>query len=385
MIPATFDDFRVGARHRLPRILFDYIEGGAYAEETLRRNVEDIRNLSLRQRVLLDVSQVDLRCSLFGEDLSMPVALGPVGLAGMYARRGEVQAARAAENAGVPFCLSSVAVCPIREVVAQSQRPIWFQLYMMRDRGFMTQLLSVARENGCSVLVLTVDLPVPGVRYREVRSGMVGPPSLSHRVTTAFNGASHPRWLWDVFFRGRPHTLGNIAAGAPNAHSLAEYWDWVRLNLDAGVTWDDLTWLRERWPGPIVLKGILDVEDARRAAKAGMDGLVVSNHGGRQLDSARSSISVLPEIVAGTDGQLPILVDGGIRSGIDVVKALALGAKACLLGRAWAYPLAAGGERYVTHMLETLRQEILTALSLTGCLSVKSVGPHMLSSKQSPD
>jgi L-lactate dehydrogenase (cytochrome) len=378
MIPVTFDDYREAARGRLPRILFDYIDGGAYGEETLRRNVDDLRHLSLRQRILRDVSQVNLRCRLFGEDLSMPVALGPVGLAGMYARRGEVQAARAAENAGISFCLSSVAVCSVREVAAQARRPIWFQLYMMRDRGFMAQLLSTARDHGCSVLLLTVDLPVPGVRYREVRSGMVGPASLSHRITTAFNGASHPGWLWDVFVLGRPHALGNIIAGAPNAKTLAEFWDWVRLNLDPAVTWTDLTWLRDRWPGPIVLKGVLDVEDAREAVRAGMDGIVVSNHGGRQLDSARSSISALPEIVAAIDNRLSVLVDGGIRSGIDVVKTLALGANACLLGRAWAYPLAAGGQRYVTHMLETLRQEIGTALRLTGCLDVKDAGQHML-------
>lgn len=382
MIPATFDDYRLLARARLPRILFDYIDGGAFGEETLRRNVEDLRRLSLRQRVLRDVSQLTLSCPLFGDVIGMPVVLGPVGLAGMYARRGEVQAARAAEKAGIPFCLSSVGVCPIREVAAQSRRPIWFQLYMLRDRGFMTHLLATAQENGCSVLVFTVDLPAPAVRYREVRSGMVGRATLGNRARTALNGARHPGWLLDVYVRGRPHTLGNIVVAGCNAWSLAEFWDWIRRNLDASVTWDDLAWIRRQWSGPIVLKGVLDVEDAREAVRVGIDGIVVSNHGGRQLDSAPSSICVLPRIVAEVGNQLPVLLDGGIRSGLDVVKALALGAKACLLGRAWAFPLAAGGQRYVTHMLETLRQEIITALMLTGCVDVKAAGQHMLASDQ---
>lgn len=383
MIPATFDDYRLLARARLPGILFNYIDGGAFGEETMRRNVEDLRRLSLRQRVLRDVSQVTLSCSLFGDAIGMPVVLGPVGLAGMYARRGEVQAAHAAEKAGIPFCLSSVGVCPIREVAEQSRRPIWFQLYMLRDRGFMAQLLATARDSGCSVLVFTVDLPAPAVRYREVRSGMVGRATLGNRARTALNAASHPGWLWDVFIRGRPHTLGNIAVDGSGAWSLQEFWDWVRRNLDPSVTWDDLAWVRRQWPGPIVLKGVLDVEDVREAVRIGVDGVVVSNHGGRQLDSALSSISVLPRIVAEVGNQLPILVDGGIRSGLDVVKALALGAKACLLGRAWAFPLAAGGQRYVTHMLDALRQEINTALMLTGCVDVKAAGQHMLASERS--
>ena len=378
MIPPTYDDFRTRACARLPRILFDYIEGGAYAEETLRRNVEDLRHLSLRQRVMRDVSKIDIKCRLFGEQLSMPVALGSVGLAGMYARRGEVQAARAAVNAGVPFCLSSVSVCSVGEVVAQSSHPVWFQLYMMRDRGFMADVLARARECGCSVLVFTVDLPTPGVRYREVRSGMAGPATLSRRVATALNAATRPGWLWDVYARGRPHTLGNLASAVPDARRLADYWEWVRLNLDPSVTWDDLAWVRSCWPGPILIKGILDVRDAREAARAGADGVVVSNHGGRQLDSARSSISMLPEIAAAVGDQLSVLIDGGIRSGLDVVRALALGAKACLLGRAWAYPLAAGGQPYVAHMLQRLRHEITTALMLTGCVSVADVGPDIL-------
>jgi L-lactate dehydrogenase (cytochrome) len=378
MTPASADDWRELARRRLPRVLFDYIDGGAYAELTLRRNVEDLAALALRQRVMRDVSRLSLSTELFGETLAMPVVLGPVGLAGMYARRGEVQAARAAQAAGVPFTLSTVAVCPVEEVAQGVGAAPWFQLYMIRDRGYMRALLQRAQAAGCRTLVFTVDLPTPGTRYRDVRSGMFGRSTPGVRLRQALQGLARPGWLWDVHLNGRPHVFGNIAAAVPEAQGVADFWVWVKENFDPSVTWADLDWVRGLWSGPIVVKGVLDPEDARAARDAGADGLVVSNHGGRQLDGVRSGAAALPGVVEAVGEDLTVLMDGGVRSGLDVLKALALGARGVLLGRGWAFPLAAAGEAGVRQALGALREELATAMMLTGCTDVRQAGPELL-------
>jgi L-lactate dehydrogenase (cytochrome) len=375
--PVCVADYRKAARARLPRLLFDYIDGGAYAEATLAANTDDLAALKLRQRVLRDVSTVSLATELFGQTLSMPVVLAPVGLAGMFARRGETKAARAAKAAGTAFCLSTVGVCTIEEVAAAAGAPPWFQLYMIRDRGVMTDVLARARAAGCPVLVLTVDLPVPGVRYRDVRSGLALPPTPLGAVRRAVAGLSHPRWLWDVYLNGRPHGIGNLAQ-AIGAGGVAAYWPWIAANFDPRLTWKDLDWIRQHWSGPIVVKGVLDPDDAREARRIGVDGVVVSNHGGRQLDGAPSTIAALPAIAEAVGGDLAVLMDGGVRSGLDVVKALAAGAKACLIGRPWAWALGARGEAGVAHVLEVIRAEMLTALALTGCTDVRDAGPDLL-------
>ena len=368
-------DFRAAAKRRLPRFLFDYIDGGAYDEVTLRRNVEDLRDVALRQRVLVDVSDIDTSTTLFGRRQELPVVLGPVGLAGMYARRGEALAARAASAKGVPACLSSLSVCGIREVAAATPDPIWFQLYMIRDRTYMEELLAVAREAKCGALVFTVDLPMPGARYRDAHSGMSGRNARLRRLGQAL---THPRWAWNVGLRGRPHSLGNFAAVVGDGGGMEDYIGWIGDNFDPSLTWTDIEWIRRHWPGPLIVKGILDSEDARRAAACGVDGIVVSNHGGRQLDGVLSTARALPPIADAVGESVTVLVDGGVRTGLDVVRMLALGAKGVLLGRAWAFALAAGGGAGVERMLGTLAAEMHLAMALTGVTRVGAIGRGIL-------
>jgi L-lactate dehydrogenase (cytochrome) len=374
--PVCVADYREAARRRLPRVLFDYIDGGSYAEDTLAANVADIQSLKLRQRVLQDVSKLSTETEVFGQKLSMPVVLSPVGLSGMYARRGEAQAAKAAKAAGVPFTLSTVGVCTAREV-AEAAAPPWFQLYMTRDRGFMAETLASVAEAGCPVLVFTVDLAVPGTRYRDQRNGMVAT-TTAQRFSQAMDGILHPAWLWDVHLNGRPHTLGTVASASKDLKRLVEFWSWIGRNFDASITWDDIAWVREHWKGPIVIKGVLDVADARQAAAIEVDGIVVSNHGGRQLDGANSSIRALPPIAQAVGDRLTVLMDGGVRSGLDVLKALSCGARAVLIGRAWAWALGARGEAGVAHMLQILRQELRVAMALTGCTDVRNASGDLL-------
>jgi L-lactate dehydrogenase (cytochrome) len=371
-------DYRELARRRLPRQLFDYIDGGAYAENTMRANVEELQRIRLRQRILRDVSSIDLGAEVLGEHLSLPLVLGPVGLVGMFARRGEVQAAQAAEREGVRFCESTVSICSIEEVKAATSQPLWFQLYVMRDRGYAEELINRARNAGCSVLVLTVDLAVVGARYRDTRNGMTDATPASKKLVRAWDILSHPGWVFDVALGGRPLTFGNLEAAVPGARNPAQFKNWVDSQFDPSVTWDDLAWVRRHWPGKLVLKGILDVEDARRASDVGADGIVVSNHGGRQLDDVRSTASALPPIVETVGERLEVLVDGGIRSGLDVVKMLALGAKACMLGRAWTYGVAGGGEAGVAHVLRIIREEMNVAMALTGSSKITDLGPDTL-------
>lgn len=376
-IPASVSDYRERARRRLPRMLFEYIDGGSYAEVTLRRNVADMEAIALRQRVMRDMSHLDMGVETLGQRLAAPFGLAPVGMAGMYGRRGEVQAAKAAAKAGVPFCLSTVGVCSVEEVAAAGAPP-WFQLYMLKDRGFMAELLARARAAGCPVLVFTVDLPIPGSRYRDVRSGFTGSSGLPSLVNEAWQGATHPAWLWDVWLHGRPHTLGSVASALTGSRRVADFLGWIGKNFDRSVTWADLDWVRSLWDGPIVVKGILDSADARDARSAGADGVVVSNHGGRQLDGVRSSVSALPAVVDAVGADLEVYLDGGVRSGLDVLKAMALGAKACFLGRPWAYALGAGGEAMISRLLETLKNELATAMVLTGCDDIRKASKSLL-------
>jgi L-lactate dehydrogenase (cytochrome) len=374
MIIASSHDFEKAARRRVPRFLFEYAEGGAYDEVTLARNVSDLASVKLRQRVLKDVANVDLRTTLFGREIALPVALGPVGISGMYARRGEVQAARAAKAAGIPTCLSTVSICPLEEV-AKAADPFWFQLYVIRDRGFMRDLIARAKEAGAEAMVFTVDMPIPGARYRSEHSGMAGPNAPLRRVLQAMG---KPRWAWDVGLMGRPHTLGNLLPVLGKDSGLNDYMGWLGKNFDPSIQWKDLDWIRAEWDRPLIIKGILDPEDAREAAAIGADGIVVSNHGGRQLDGVLSSARALPPIADAVGDRLTVLADGGIRTGLDVVRMLALGAHGVLLGRAWVYALAAQGEAGVTKLLELIAKEMKVAMTLTGVNRIGAIDRSIL-------
>ncbi|MGQ3674297.1 FMN-dependent L-lactate dehydrogenase LldD [Xanthobacter sp. TB0139] len=375
MIVSSLADYREAARRRLPPFLFHYIDGGAYAEHTLRHNVSDLAEIALRQRVLRNMSDLDLRTEVLGQKLNMPVALSPVGLTGMYARRGEVQAARAASAHGVPFTLSTVSVCPIEEVQPQSAKPIWFQLYVLKDRGFMRNVLERAQAAGINTLIFTVDMPVPGARYRDMHSGMSGPHAKLRQI---FQAMTHPLWAWDVGVQGTPHDLGNISTYRGQPTRLEDYIGWLGENFDPSISWKDLEWIRDFWKGPMVIKGILDVEDARDAVRFGADGIVVSNHGGRQLDGVLSSARALPAIADAVKGDLTILADSGVRSGLDVVRLLALGADCAMMGRAFIYALATAGEAGVCNMLEILAKEMRVAMTLTGARSIAEIDRSML-------
>ncbi len=374
LAPATVRDYRELARRRLPRQLFDYVDGGAYEERTMRANVADLEALLLRQVVMRDVSDRDPGVEVLGERLALPVILGPVGLAGMLAPRAEVQAARAAEAAGVPFVESTVSICPIEEVAAATSRPPWFQLYVMRDRGYTEQLMGRARAAGCEVLVLTVDLAVVGARHRDTRNAVVGEGlPLRARVGRALDLLSHPDWIRRVAIGGKPLTFGNLEDAVPGARTPEAFRDWVDAQFDPSVTWDDIAWVRENWDGRLLVKGVLDPADARRAVEVGVDGVIVSNHGGRQLDAVPSTARALPEIADAIAGQTEVLVDGGIRTGLDAFKMVALGASAVLIGRAWAWAMAARGQAGVAHVLDVLRADLDVALALTGNTSLAGV------------
>ncbi len=367
---ASISDYRALAKARLPHFLFEYLDGGSYDEVTLRRNVEDLQSVALRQRVLRDVSDIDLSAELFGHRWSLPVGLGPVGLSGLYARRGEVQAARAAAAANIPFALSTVSACSLREVAASGNVP-WYQLYFVKDRGFVGDLIENARSAGCGALILTVDLAVPGSRYRDTRAAGVGLRRMAQLL-------ARPDWLWDVGIRGRPISLGNLEPIVGKRAPLSDFQAWIQANFDPSVSWKDVEWVRSRWDGPLVIKGILEPDDARAALDSGADAIVVSNHGGRQLDGALSSARALPRVAEAVAGRMPVLADGGVRSGLDVVRMLALGADFVLLGRAWAYALAAEGHAGVAHVLKLIEAEMRVAMSLTACMNIGEVDEKIL-------
>jgi len=369
----NYQGFRDAAQKRLPRFIFEYIDGGSYDEHTLRRNVDDFKAVTLRQKVLRDVSNLQLGTRLFDRDMALPVALAPIGIAGFYRRRGETQAVRAAEAAGIPIVLSTMSCCPLEEVRAASAGPFWMQLYIIRDRGFMKDFLLRMEKAGVDTLFLTVDLAINGIRYRDRIGGLAGSQSLLQRPDRLLDILSHPAWAWDVGLMGRPLTIGNVAPAMPNGAGLKQFQAWVARNFDPSVTYKDIAWLRQHWKGKLVLKGITDPGDAARAAEEGMDGIVVSNHGGRQLDGSLSSIAALPHVRDAVAGRMTVMLDGGVRSGLDVLRAMALGADSILLGRAWAYALAARGEAGVSQMLAILKEELEVAMALTGQSDVRSL------------
>ena len=375
MIIAATTDYREAARRRLPRFLFDYIDGGAFSETTLRRNIADLADVALKQRVLRDMGDLSLETELFGERWAMPVGLAPIGLAGMTRRRGEVQAARAACTANVPYTLSTVSVCAMKEVTEGCGRAPWFQLYVLKDRGFMKDALERAWAQGSRVLVFTVDMPLPGARYRDPHSGMSGPNAPARRMVQAM---FKPAWAMDVGLGGRPHDLGNISAYRGQTTGLADYIGWLGANFDPTIGWRDLEWIRESWKGSMIIKGVLDPDDARDAVRFGADGIVVSNHGGRQLDGALSSARALPAIAQAVGGDLTVLADGGVRTGLDVVRMLALGARGVLLGRTYVYALAAQGESGVARLLDQIAAEMRVTMTLTGAADASSINADLL-------
>jgi L-lactate dehydrogenase (cytochrome) len=367
---ASVTDYRGLARARLPHFLYENLDGVSYDEATLIRNVADLEAVALRQRVLRDVSDIDLSAELFGRKWAMPVGLGPVGLSGLYARRGEVQAARAAAAANVPMALSTVSGCSLHEVAASGHVP-WYQLYFVKDRRFVADMVERAKAEGCEALILTVDLAVPGSRYRDYRAAGGGLRRMAQLL-------ARPAWLWDVAIRGRPISLGNLEPIVGRRAPLSDFQAWIHANFDPSVSWKDVEWLRQRWDGPLIIKGVLDAEDARQAVQAGADAIVVSNHGGRQLDGVVSTARALPRVAEAVGGKLPVLVDGGVRSGLDVVRMLALGADFVLLGRAWAYALAAAGGGGVANVLKIVEAEMRVAMALTACTAVSEIDADVL-------
>lgn len=377
VVPVTPNDYRRLAERRLPRFLFDYIDGAANEEQTAAANVEDFRSIRIRQRVMRDVADIDTRTILAGTEAAMPLALAPVGMTGLFARRGEVRAARAAKASGVPFTLSTVSICPLQEVRDGVGAPFWFQLYMLRDRGVIRMLLDQAAAAGCTTLLFTVDLAVSGLRHRDARNGIVSQ-GLRESLAKAWQIATRPRWAWDVGVWGRPHTFGNLANVLPVSSDQAAFRQWVSSQFDPSVTWRDIEWLRDVWKGRLIIKGVLEAEDARAAIGVGADGVVVSNHGGRQLDSVASSISKLHEVARTVGGQAEVYLDGGVRSGVDLFKALALGAHGVLIGRPWAWALAAGGQPAVERLLANFQRELQVTMALTGVTRIAQIGPEVL-------
>ncbi len=376
-IPTTLDDYRREARRRLPRFLYDYYAGGSGREQTMALNASDWDQVTLRQRVLVDVDAIDTRTELAGEKVDMPLALAPIGLAGMAARRGELQALAAAEAAGVPFTLSTVGICGLDELASVATRPFWFQLYMIRERSIVARVIERAWSVGCRTLMLTVDLPMPGPRHRDTRNGLAVP-GVRPKLLKVRQLVTRPGWIWDVALRGKPMTLGTMDPHVAAASDPDAFRKWIDAQFDPRITWDDVAWVRDQWPGRLLIKGILDAEDAERCVEIGADGMVVSNHGGRQLDGVSSTARKLPEIVSAVGGRTEILVDGGISGGIDLYRALALGASGVLVGRAWVFALAAAGQGGVERMLGGCREELRLAMALTGVTRTDQIGPDCL-------
>ncbi len=374
-IVTNIEDLRRIARRKIPRAIFDYVERGSYDELTLTANRVDLDAIRLRQRVLIDVSKVSLASTMLGETVAMPVAVAPTGLTGLVHGDGEMLAARAAEAAGIKFCLSTMSICSIEDVRSVVKQPFWFQLYMFRDRGFSRTVIDRARAAGCTALFVTVDLPMRGQRHADIKNGLTVPPRLTMR--NAWDIATKPAWLVKVLL-GRRKTFGNVEAYLDGRAGIEQAGAWSNQNFDRSLNWRDVDWVRGLWPGKLVLKGVLDVEDARTAASAGVDGIVVSNHGGRQLDGASSTVTALPRVASAVGDRLEVLFDGGIRSGQDVLKALGRGAHGCLIGRAYLYGLAAGGESGVRKALDIIRDELEVAMTLTGIRDIRDVSADVI-------
>jgi L-lactate dehydrogenase (cytochrome) len=371
----SIEDFRRRAQRRIPRAIFDYADGGSYDERTIRRNAADLDAMTFRQRVMVDMSNISLATSRLGSPVSMPLAIGPTGLAGLFHADGEILGARAAAACGIPFCLSTMSICSIEDVREAVKAPFWFQQYLMRDRGFNQELIDRAAAAQCSALMLTLDLQVIGERRRDPRNGLTIPPKLTLR--NAWDVATKPTWALSVLF-GKRRTFGNLVGRIGGSSGINTLSQWIATQFDPSATWRDVEWVRSRWPGKLILKGVLDPEDAKLAVASGADAIVVSNHGGRQLDGTSSSISVLREIVDAIGGRCEVLFDGGIRSGQDIAKALALGARGGLIGKSFLYALSAAGEAGVSKAIEIMRNELRVTLALTGTSSIESVGPHIL-------
>jgi L-lactate dehydrogenase (cytochrome) len=369
------EDLRQMHKRRVPRAFFDYADRGSYTEDTLRANTEDLQQIKFRQRILVDVSKRDLSTTILGEPAAMPLILAPVGLLGMQHGDGEIYACRAAQAAGIPFTQSTMSICSIEDIAAAVDKPFWFQLYVMKDRGFIKALIERAIAAKCSALVLTVDLQVIGQRHQDIKNGMTVPPEWS--LSKLLDFASKPAWVSGVL-RGKRRTFGNIAGHVKNTEDLTRLSEWTASQFDTSLNWKDIDWIRSIWPGKLVLKGILDVEDAEIAAKTGAQAIVVSNHGGRQLDGAPSSIEVLPEIADAVGSQVEIMFDGGIRTGMDVMRALALGAKSCMIGRAYAYGLGAAGQEGVAKAIDILARELTTTMGLCGVNRISEIDDHVL-------
>ena len=372
---ACIDDLRQLARRRVPRAFFEYAESGSYNEETLRANRSDLESIKLRQRILVDVSSRSLDTTIIGQKIAAPFVLAPIGLCGMQHGDGEILSARAANAAGIPFTLSTMSICSVEDVAEATGKPFWFQLYVIHDRGFSKDLLERAKKAKCNVLVLTVDLQVLGQRHRDIKNGLTVPPEI--RLKNIIDVATKPAWAWSIL-NARRKTFGNLAGhveGMGNVNSLAA---WIEHQFDPALSWKDVEWIKNIWPDKLVLKGILDAEDARTAVKIGADAIVVSNHGGRQLDGAPSSISALPKIADAVGSDVELMFDGGIRTGADALRALALGARACMIGRAYIYGLGAGGQAGVAKAIDILEKELSVAMALTGVNSINEIGPHVL-------
>jgi L-lactate dehydrogenase (cytochrome) len=374
-VVTCIEDLRQLAKKRVARAIFEYVDRGSYSECTLRANRADLELLTLRQRVGIDVDRRSTRCTMLGQEVTMPVALAPVGLTGLNWADGEILAARAAQRFGVPFTLSTMSICSIEDLAGALEQPFWFQLYVMRDRGFAASLIERAKAAGCSALVLTLDLQVQGQRHRDLKNGLAVPPRLT--VATALDIMTKPRWALNVL-RGKRKSFGNLEGRIPDAKSLTTLSQWIAGQFDPTLSWKDVEWVKKLWGGKLVLKGILDAEDAKLALQSGVDAIVVSNHGGRQLDGAMSSIRALPEVVEAVGEGLEVWFDGGIRSGQDVLKALALGARATLIGRAFAYGLGAMGEAGVTRALEIIQTELDVTMALCGIRNVREVDSNIL-------
>jgi L-lactate dehydrogenase (cytochrome) len=369
------EDLRELHKRRVPKAFFDYADRGSYSEDTMRANRDDLQQIKFRQRVLVDVSKRDLSTTILGAPAAMPLILAPVGILGMQHGDGEIYACRAAQAAGIPFTQSTMSICSIEDIASAVDKPFWFQLYVMKDRGFIKSLIERAIAAKCSALVLTVDLQVIGQRHADIKNGMTVPPEWSLSKLVDF--ASKPAWVAGIL-RGKRRTFGNLAGHLKIDDDITSLSTWINSQFDTSLNWKDIDWIRSIWPGKLILKGILDVEDAEEAAKTGAQALVVSNHGGRQLDGAPSSIEVLPEIVDVVGSKMEVMFDGGIRSGQDVMRALALGAKSCMIGRAYVYGLGAGGEAGVTKALDVLGKELTTTMGLCGVNTIAEIDDHVL-------